>query len=349
MTNVKETPIATLKAEVVNDIVILKKGHSYPSDFECEIAVKVGNKVENLTWEFGRDYRSDIRTPIAHMPNRSKEKFDGLIQAGIAIDYSDVVKDYLSAIEVCKEIIEFDKKEAIKKRKITNAKFYDNSWVKAFIENIEGDKRFEMKDFEFKLMDRQKYIDGNDELFVTLIYRGISGNFKNSDFKMNTVIGFMGLNGEKRFNVFNGYKLHEDGRYETLMVTDNKTRKGKLGKSVVHRWFQDVDEYLAIIDSKKNRANKEKEDRQELMKLLKEKSGKSIEGKNECVYRKDRSGGSYYVWKYYIKLAPIGEKEEKEFKVSFNDYQKTFSIDGLSGLNEFQFKSIIEILEKKVQ
>lgn len=28
MTNVKETPITTLKAEVVNDIVILKKGHS---------------------------------------------------------------------------------------------------------------------------------------------------------------------------------------------------------------------------------------------------------------------------------------------------------------------------------
>lgn len=348
MTNVKETPITTLKAEVVNDIEILKKGHSYPTDFECEIAVKVGNKVENLTWEFGRDYRSSNSTPIAHMDNRSKEKFDGLIQAGIAIDYSDVVKDYLSAIEVCKEQIEKDKKEAIKKRKIANAKFYDSSWVPAFIENVKGDKRFETKDFEFKLMDRQKYIDGDDELFVTLIYRGISGNFKNSDFTINIAHSFRGKL-EKRFNVYNGYKLHEDGRYETVMVTDDKTRKGKLGKSVVHRWFQDVDEYLAIIESKKNRANKEKEDRQELMKLLKEKSGKSIEGNNEYVYREDRRGGSYYAWKYYIKLTPIGEKEEKEFRVSFNDYQKVYSIDGLSGLNEFQFKSIIEILEKKVQ
>lgn len=323
-------------------------GHSYPTDFECEIAVKVGNKVENLTWEFGRDYRSSNSTPIAHMDNRSKEKFDGLIQAGIAIDYSDVVKDYLSAIEVCKEQIEKDKKEAIKKRKIANAKFYDSSWVPAFIENVKGDKRFETKDFEFKLMDRQKYIDGDDELFVTLIYRGISGNFKNSDFTINIAHSFRGKL-EKRFNVYNGYKLHEDGRYETVMVTDDKTRKGKLGKSVVQRWFQDVDEYLAIQESRKNRKEKEKEDRQKYLKVLEEKSGMKVTAENEFVWREDRRGGSYYAWKYYATLKPIGDNEARKLKIAYSEYHNTHSIDGLSGLTEFQFKSIIEIMKKEVK
>lgn len=347
MTELKNTPVTTLKAEVVNDVVIEKKGTSYPSDFECEIAVKVGNKVEDLTYVFGRDYQTSDRTQCIHMTRGSKVKFEALEQAGIEIDYSDIEKIYAKAIEVCKENIEKDKVKAAKQRKLDRAKFYDNSWVNAFVENVHSDKRFDNYQFEFTFMNRQKYIDSVDKLWVRITYKGIIGSFLYSEYYVSS--RSYRSRGEMKYNVCNGMKLHEDGSYESLAITDDKDRKGKLPKSVVHRWLQDVDVYLAIKKSRKNRKEKEEKDRQDYIKVLEEKSEMKVTAKNEYIWRDSKRGGSYYSWKYYIELKPIGDNEPRKLKIDYSDYHKTFSIDGLSGLKEFQFKSIIEIMKKEVK
>jgi len=348
MTDLKEKPVTILKAEAVADVVIEKKGNSYPSDFECVIPVKVGNKVENLTFEYGIDYSSNDRLPKAYIARKSKYNFQALEEAGIEIDYTQVFNVYHDAIKLCKVIIEEAKARKIQKVREERTDFYDNkSWVPEFISNIKNDKRNVDRVLKFHTLEREKYINGLNDLFVIITYKGISGKFFYSDYLKYD--RYRNSNPEMKYNVENGFYQLEDNKTQTLCITNDKVRKAKTAIAVAYRWFLDVDEYLAIRESRKRRKMEDDKNRKEYISFLEEKTGLPITAKNEYIWREERNGGGYYFWRYYITLNIIGKETPRKLKIDYSSYHKTYSIDGLNGLNENQFKSIIEIMQKKVQ
>lgn len=336
--------ITTLQAEPVNEAIIEKRNvgtrnESWPTYFDCKIAVKVGNVVKDISLCVSNKWDSEKQKYIKNFVINAKP-FADLMEAGIEIDFSKVKSAYAGAIKRAIYAQEKEKKEAEMAKLNERTNYYDNeSWFDSFVEEVENDKRNEMKEFKIEKIDREEYINSNYDYHVLVIYKGLTGSFYREL-----------VNRETKFAVTNAkeYYTNNEGKKcsNTVYVTNSKMRHGKLAKSVVHRWFQDIDEYFAIQESTKKRNEKEKNDREEKVKFLSEASGEEVYAKHEYVSRRRDFGGDYYEWRYFMKIKPIGEEKELEFKVNYSDYYKSFSLAGLT-LNQTQFKSVIDILKKK--
>lgn len=342
MTNVKETPVTTLKAELVVDIIFEKESQRYnhgikkfKDDLQIEVPVKVGNGVKDIT--------------ILRKPNYDKEgnpietkildsKFNDLREVGIEIDYSDVIEKYEVAVKANLELQAKELEEAITKAKLKRGEFFDKSWVEEFKANVKGDKRFKEKEYSFKEMTKDEYVNSNGKLNIGIKYKKVTSYFY--------------LDNEKnQFNFVDGvqYFLDENEKQfsRSIQISDNKVRRGKLPKSIVHRFFTDVDVYFAIEESKKNRAKKEGNERIELKENLEKYSGEKVTIYSEMVYPKYTSGNNGNPYKKYTYVIEVGPKNDpRKFQIGMSSYNGlSFSFNGINNLSQTQFKDIIKVFK----
>src|SRR6056297_3297865 len=124
MTTMTDTPVATLKAEMVTEFTFtpLKRTPRYRNsdtgeilapyreDYEAKVGVKVGNSVKELTFRVHTHYMKSYNDSEGRFRTREDiewlgidertHPFEELENAGVLIDYMDVLVQYQKDVEV---------------------------------------------------------------------------------------------------------------------------------------------------------------------------------------------------------------------------------------------------------
>ena len=354
MENTKEI-VATLKAQSVNAYEFTKpRGYRsndlYESDFDAEVMVKVGNAVKDIKLRIHRDYVSstgEYNTPTyvdshytPYAPQVYRNSFSELKEAGIEIDFSDVLAEYQAEVWIAKATQKKAKATRKAKAKAERREGYHTSWPFKFVEVIAKDPNKKIKAANFRLSTPGKFdFIHRGESFVQVTYKGIVGYISRED-------------GRYIFKDGRGTEKNERGYFETFAVTDGKVRRAKREGTTLLKFLEAVDEYFAIREARKTRAQKQKEARAEFKKKLEKLAGYPVVEFMETRYRKNNRGMNQYDQEYKEYSYKIVTKQPDShygsaegLKISENTYNgETYSINGLGGLSKKEFKAILTIL-----
>lgn len=347
METLENTSVATLKAELVNDILFEKKSRGYRSipeysyDLLFKASVKVGNVVKDVTLRYEKEY-SDGKYEYTHTLNSNN--FADLKSAGIEIDFSDVMESYKIAVANNLELQAKEKKEKAAKDKIQRGIDWDNSWMHSLKREVENDKKLKIKSFTLTPASKTKVMDDNERQTLTLKYQNI-----------NVRIYFDTY--EKKYTFENGYERTPTKEYptsvKTLYITDSKVRRGKNGLTLIRKAFDQIDEYTAIRVNTKKRLSSESATREKDVAELSKLTGLTVTAEEVYKHREygPRHDRGYYVWQYRLKVG------EKVMSISFNNEtkwneetrkheitKKLYSLGSFGKLNKKQIVGIINLL-----
>ena len=354
MENTKEI-VATLKAVSVNAYEFTKpRGYRsndlYESDFDAEVMVKVGNAVKDIKLRIHRDYVSstgEYNTPTyvdshytPYAPQVYRNAFSELKEAGIEVDFSDVLAEYQAEVWIAKATQKKAKAAAKAKRKAERREGYPTSWPFSFVETIAKDPNKKIKAANFKLSTPGKFdFIHNGQSHIKVTYKNVIGTITRDE-------------GRYTFTDGVGVEKNNNGHFERLDITERKTRRAKREGTTLLKFLEAVDEYFAIRNARKTRAQKEKEERAEYKAKLEKITGYPIVEFSETRYHKNHRGMNQYDNSYEDYSYKIVTKQPDSYygsaeglKIGKNSYKgETYSINGLSGLSKKQLKSILVIL-----
>jgi len=354
MENTKKT-VATLTAEIVTDFEFeeprsfnRRRGDLYTNDFEAEVGVKVGNKVATLTLRITRDYvgsTGEYGTPTyvashytPYGPSISNNKFESLEEAGIEIDFSEVLSTYQAEVWKAKDKQKKHKAEAKAALKAQRKAEYSETWPFGFINRIEKDpnKKIKFADFTLTPMGKGVYIHQGDT-FLRVTYRGLIGTItRESD----------------RYVWTDARRVNDpkDSYVSPIRVSNGKTRKAKRAGTILLKFLEAVDEYIVIKEARKTRAQKEADKREAKRLELEKAAGYPVVLTSETKYNHDRYSRrngteTYQEYKNWIVTEQPDSRygSHKGYRIGV-DYDKNFSINGLHNLSKEKFTAILAIL-----
>lgn len=352
--------LVTLKAEMVNEIEFIPAKEwignkrvdvDHGSDFKAKVSVKVGNAVEEITLAENSSYRSSYRrktrTPkeiskygeTMHVRGHTRtwtglqkhsQSFKTLKEAGIGVDYSDVLEQF-------KQIVKTEKHRDVLKKRLENWKkirkikeMYPNRWFHNFESIIRSDRNKNIKsvidEVTFEKPSLEKYID-KPVSWVKITYK-------------DHIIIF----------------TKKDGSFEYSDRNNNtgRTRRAKREGTIFLKAITGIQEQLAAEEYLKKKRIEEKNENESIRLHLSEVLGLPVVMKEDTEYYHDRRNSrnctSYKVAKYYLVL-----KQPENYYSSFKgievrateNYQDggfSYTVKGCSNIRCDQFKSIVEIL-----
>ena len=260
--------------------------------------------------------------------------FAWLENAGIAVDYSEILFQYVKLVEEAKyreTLIE----RAAKWENIRNAKKrLAESWIHNFEATIRADRNKRIQ-AAVKLTTFAPSTNYNEKHHINITYKGIT-------VPIHIVDGSYAFNNEKYEYGMKPYMNESDNRVE---LEDGKLRRAKREGTL----FLKAIEAIEIREANVAYKNKQREEtvarNKEVGKILRKAAGVPVMFKEEREYSR-HSDSSYLTPKYYILV----ESDESSYDVaesiaikysSYDDGQ--FTIKGLS-LREDQFKKVLDVL-----
>jgi len=374
MTENTITPVATLKAEIVNEIEFIEKEdrgsryndhktitHPFDSNFSAKVAVKVGNVVKELTLFEKDDYISGYRgengmyvdsTSVKGFAfkNGAAEAFADLENAGIAIDYSDVWEQYAKLVEWGRHRkVVIERAENWVRIRARKAK-YINSWIHNFVPTLKADKN---KKIQAALLN---------STFEKASYNSVVVNGNTADLNIN----YKGYTGtiyvESGSYMFDGTRVRhipEDATPEQIKdrwsfkteIAEGKVRRAKREGTLYLKFTEEVDYEIAQAESIKKHREKQVSEVEQKRLILEKATGYPVYMNETREYSRDRrSNHSWLVQKYYLITAQPKDHYSsfKGIQVScstgYDNPELSFSVNGCNNLREEQFKGIVDIL-----
>jgi len=363
-----ENTIATLKAEMVNELEFIPKVErvqskhnrynynevSKPFDskyFNAKVSVKVGNAVGEVQLKRFEKYISshtdkngkNISSHYRKFLGIDENPFKNLEDAGIKVDFSTVKEQYADMVEKAQHTLVLQKRlekwESIRKVKAA----YPNSWMHNFESVILSDNNKKIKaavlGTTFQVPTLDEYIKNTISL-VKVTYRGYVGTIRKSD-------------GSYEFNNAYGETLNKNGYFETLSITDGKTRKAKREGTIFLKFVEAVDNHISTVEYKKSSRQKEIEKTEETKRILEEVTGYPVYMEETREYSRHRNDHSSWLSQKYFLITEqpdsyygsfkgikidTGTKGYDEKKVRF------YNVGGLTGLRQDQFQKIVKVL-----
>ena len=354
--------IATVKLELVNEITFVPDTYKdeerspYKSNYEATVSAKIGNVVKELTFAQNSKYRSSegqYGTPEykeswteewSGFKDSKGNPFQDLIDAGMSIDFDEVIQKYNVKVKKAKEHQIQLKKEAEEKLIAKRKEEYKTCWPLTLQDALETEKNkiIKAKKNEITIIpcSEESYIKG-----------GASAEFV---YKEHTV----------------SVRVY-DGKYEwnARELGNYKTRRYTWPMTALLKFIQVVDEHVATKEYETNKNNEPKLKRQARTKLLSEVCGQPVTVFSQEKYSSDRynrvrgrRNWTEYTYMLVTKVAekygdPEGYEINTETDTDWKDGKhqeipgtRTYSIRTLRKLSEEQFKSILDILlkDKKV-
>jgi hypothetical protein len=296
--------------------------------------VKIGNTIVNTHIKLVSEYVNDVKV---YTPTVYKRDFETLLNAGVEIDFTDIIEKYkeeLAKVEVIisKEIADFEAAELAKK-----IERYDKSWIHTFANQLAADKNKKIKSLlplvTFAKIEKEPFLRGM-ELLVTVSYKGIDVNITHTGEAYSFGNGWIGTAPNKSF---------------IDILGNGKNKKAKGAGTIFLKLIEAIDDRERNINYKKSQAEKEQFERDVRKEVLELASGEKVEivseTKYESIYgyRGSRSDYSkpYKVYYYQITLGP----RKININYSERDNVKTYSFGGFSDLTEVQIKSLIQVLK----
>lgn len=359
-----EQPIATLKAEFVNEFEFIPSKerksrfsdemvitHPYTSNYKAKVAVKVGNAVKELLFCKNHHYTSSHTTKDGTYISGQSYDYLGLVdsshpfkeleEAGLFVDYLNVLIQYQDLVEEAKyreTLIKRHKNwQNIRKAKASLA----NSWIHSFEAIIKADKNKKIVEAvkETTFAPSTNYKEKHN---VKITYKGVV-------VPIHKVDGSFAFNNEK----------YEYGMDPADVITKNKAdleegklRRAKREGTLFLKAIEAIDyRNERMANNNKARRNEIKE-REEYRLKLEEVGGYPVIMEEERKYSRDRH--SNYSWleaNYFLLLEQPENYYTSQFKkisVSISKHYKTgeyeYGVRSLVGLRPDQFKTILDVL-----
>jgi len=370
--NPEEKVIATLKAEMVNDITFIpSKGRyntpdePYTWNYKAEVSVKAGNVVKEIELECEREHVYATRDKddnlieshyIPKNPNltsRSSEQFDDLVNAGISIDFSEIIAKYTEMLEEAVKHEKEIKKEAEIKRIIKFKEKYKTCWVLTAKDLLAKDKNKVLQNRR----DKIKLIPCSEESFVrtekghmTFVYRNFRTDVSFYDKKYEWRSAY-----EDTGKVKDGEKVKEH-----RSISNGKTKRSVNLMTILLKYIEAVDDFITSREYIIKRRDDEYIKRREFVKLLEGACGRAVTTFKKEEYSRHRGSSSHwtkYTFRLITKLPkgkyddPVGLRINSDMDTEYKDGKnveigRTYSIEGFRGLDLEQFNGILAILLK---
>jgi hypothetical protein len=379
MTTMTETPVATLKAEIVTEFVFTPEYKTrrfgnptneilapYRRDYEAKVGVKVGNTVKEIAIRTHTKYMSSYTDENGRWQSRDDieyvdiEKVNGetpfaeLEAAGILVDLIDVLVQYQANVEVAKYRMtlhnRYQKWEGIRKHK----KEYTHSWMHNVEAELKADKNKKiqaaLENTTIKVKSLEKFLD-HSEHAVTVNYKGVSTSIFMKDggftFDGNCTYRFpKDWNGEARYN-------------HRFIIVNGKERRAKRLGTLYLKFVEAVDSEFSIREARKNQLSKEQQERQDKKERLEKITGYPMVILKSTKYAtngRSNVGSSYDVYSFAIltsqptsrysdpEYISVDEKVETKYEDGkYVEVGRTYSVKTLKGLTADQMKRILDI------
>ncbi len=335
--------VATLKASLVNDIIFEKEMARYSTelsfrnDFKVNVGIKVGNTVKETYLLVTSKYNSNTIGNYDYTHTINKRPFESLIEAGIDIDFGDVLETYKIAVAINKELQEAEKVERKRLQKIALGKDYDNSWIHTLSMIVDN----KLKNFKFTRVPISKddYVNGDRNIGIIIKYKNINVKLYREDGK---------------YCFCDGYKLAPTDEYpdrrESLYISDHKVRRGKNGKGMIYKVLTHIDEYLVIRENIKNRKEREEKQRNDTHSILEKNSGLSVKRDTEwrSAHNRNEQGRSVEIFTISIgeRTIKVNTQMYKPYKDgAYLEERRIYTLGSFGNLSLKQFKDIIKTLK----
>lgn len=344
MNDLKETPVVTLKAELVEDfnfektVRIVNKFNQrtlvYPSNFRVVTPIKVGNSIKDVNFSINYEGYMDL-TP-----------FKILIDAGITIDFDDVSKKYEKQLNDLKEAIALEEEELEKEYKLKKYNDWSNSWIHEFNGLILDKKFSNFNNVKVEKIDRKEYSENiHADLYVNVTYKNLSTKI----FKSNS---------DGRYCFSEATRKIGD-RTETAYISSflntrsygSKTRKANTIKAIFHKFLTEVDKYIRVNELRVYRLNKEENECNAKLEELKDVFDCMVilEKNHKASYLPGKSG--YYVHEYFIQKGERKIQIDINHNTSYKDgkteiIDKLYRFGSIFKLTQTQVRAIIKVLEQ---
>lgn len=380
-----ETPekviVATLIAEFVNELTFIPETNRrfrqdeitapYQSDYEAEVAVKIGNTVKEIKLHIHKEYHSsegEWQTPeykeswtelIPKLTRGSMAQFDGMTEAGVDIDFSDIISQYTAMVEEAKKHEEQIKKDKLVALDKDRRKKYKTSWPVTLQNTIDIDRNktiiAERENLTITPVTEDEYAE-NGWYWAKIAYKGFQTKLEICDGKYE----WQGAHEDKGVINEEGKKVMDYAR-----LNDNKKKRAAHPAVAIRKYLEEVNEYISNREYRKNRSNKEYLARRKEVKMLEKACGFPVATNSERKYSRDHRGrsnnSSWMVYTYLVvtKLSDSGyssnsgitintesEKEYKDGEYNEVPNTRTYTIGGFRNLDLEQFKGILTLLLK---
>jgi hypothetical protein len=356
-TNTAPEIVATLKAEFVNEFEFTPRRekvrrfsdetqitHPYTREYEAKVSVKVGNAVKELTFRENEYYKSSYRDEAGEYHSGVTYKYLGLKEnthpfqelenAGIAVDYSEVLFQYVKLVEEAKyreTLIErYNTWENIRRAK----KRLAESWIHNFEATIRADRNKRIQ-AAVQLTTFAPSTDYNKKHHINITYKGVT-------VPIHIVDGSFAFNNEKYEWGFKPYMENSDNKVE---LADDKLRRAKREGTLFLKAIEAIDIREANVAYRNKQREEEIAHNKKVGKILRKAAGVPVMFKEEQEWSR-RDDRSYRVARYHVLVESnessydVAEKIEIKYS-SYNDGQ--FTVKGLT-LREDQFKKVLDIL-----
>lgn len=362
METLEKNIVATLKAEIINEFEFIPKEeivnrfsnetiitHPYKSHYEAKVAVKVGNAVKNLFFSEKTKYISGFTNEngefkpgfdVNHIEvideTGSTQIFEELENAGIRVDYMDVLMQYKQLLEKAKYheklLKRWNEWEKIREGK----KKLKNSWIHDFENVLKSDKNKKIQSLlnEVTFEPSTKY---NKKHYVNLIYKGVV-------VPIHKIAGSFVFNNEKYEYELKPYEKETRNRVE---LEEDKLRRAKREGTIFLKAIEAIEIREKQIEYRKNKRIKELKELKDTKEHFEKVLGFPVHVE-ETLERSSYSNNSYKVHKYWL-ITKQPERKYASFEgIRLGKYEKdgvyTYSINGTFKLDEDKFKRIIRIL-----
>lgn len=337
----EKTTFVTLKAEKVNEFEFVRETskytinsnkHTYTDDRKALVSVKIGNSVVNTHIKLVSEW---INQEKVFTPTVCKRDFETLLQAGIEIDFSEVITSYneeLAKVEViiAKEKADYD--AAVLAKKIES---YNNAWIHTFTSQLAADKSRKIKALlplvTFAKTEKEPFLKGVN-LSVTVSYKGIDTDITHIGDAYVFGGGYTGVEPNRRW----------------IRITP-KDKKAKNAGTIFLKLIEAIDDRERNIKYERTQAKKEEFERDVRKEVLELASGEKVKIFEETKYEKKYGVRSvqtdyskpYKVYRYQITLG------SRKININYSDREgeKTYSFGEFSGLTENQLKGLIQVLK----
>ena len=380
MTTMTDTPVATLKAEMVTEFTFtpLKRTPRYRNsdtgeilapyreDYEAKVGVKVGNSVKELTFRVHTHYMKSYNDSEGRFRTREDiewlgidertHPFEELENAGVLIDYMDVLVQYQKDVEVARHRMilhkRFQKWEQIREQK----RKYTESWMHTAEADLKADKNKKIQ----AALTHSKFTTKSLETYLKTGRASVCVEYKGVTAWIYMESGSYMFDGDSSFKFpedWDGKNSH----CHIFTIADGKTRRAKRLGTLYLKLVEEIDFEISSREARANQRKTEAQKREETRKTL-----ETITGHKVLVIRIEKpkysyghnSGyeGTYTVYNYKIvteqpkyshsdvKGLNLHEKVETEYKDGiYKEVGKTYSVNGLNGLSPEQLKKIVDI------
>jgi len=383
--NTATMPIVTLKAEKVTDFTFTPEykarryGRSYSdeiaspyrSDYEAKVGVKVGNTVKELTlykksryissyndangeWHSGFDLEGfDIK-----VERGDTHPFAELENAGIAIDWMEVLNEYQKAVEHAEYRMTLHNRykewEAIR----ANKKEYAASWMHGVKAELEADPNKRIKaallQTTFSKTTLASFLEHPNHA-ITVTYKGVTGYFHREG-----QAGSYSFSGDSVYQIPEDYDKEKHNLYNFKFgISEGKTRRAKRLGTLYLKFVDDVNYELEARKRRAEMKKSEAEKRQEKKERLEKITGYPVVILKTEKSRHDHRG--HYVGRYTYTFVILIEQPTSRYDdpkyISIDEYinteykdgksveiGRTYSVKTLRGLTADQFKRILDIV-----